>query len=1346
MVSLKKIHKEHLTPATKNILRTYLHRLANLTGSNRSLLVLRLHAEQLMDLHNLSFLNGEKSFSIINALISGREKKLCPVLDTRVEANNLVSTKIKRLQRIDRFIFEERGSNDLHIGWPFIRGKFSDGTLVRCPLIFFPVTIEQNERDWIVKLRKDAGITFNKSFLLAYAFYNKIKLEEELLETSFEDFSTDSTVFRTEVYQLLKDKLEINFNPDNFRDELTSFQEFKREEFEESHKNESLKLFPEAVLGIFPQAGSQLVPDYMHLLENESISDLEDFFQRKLSVSASEVSNATLREERIYSPFVSDAYQENAIKSIKNGKSIVVQGPPGTGKSQLIANLLADAIASGKRALLVCQKRAALDVVYDRLKTLDLGDFLGLVHDFRNDRKDIFSKIARQIEHIDDYKARNRSVDSIQMERRFFQICRGIDQITEELEGFKAALFDANECGLTVKELYLTSNPHADSINIKQEYHYFDFSVSLDDFLRKLKAYAGYAAIFENENYPWRDRKSFSSYRLNDQKEIEKTVKHVNESKNKLNTEFQQLLGIPMSIDDGEALRIREDDILGMIALLKDELTYTFFLNLLEETDEETSLLWFSNIERVASGCFDATGVESTLDSSELVKFQEALQKRMKARTSLIRRIRWEFSSEHKFWVKRVLVANNLPNDKEGLQILERRLDNRLNLEHHLTSLKTKKWLKDQPEGYNRENWGAWFERQKFAIRIKLIFGSFTEIKKVLDPRTHSMSEFVTVFKKIIEIVLRISEWKREWYCYLTPYQVRHLIEDPSLQSYYIDTLRRDFDNLCEFDRTIESLKPHEKNVIDKLHEAVGWDYALLESFFQNSLRLAWIDHIEVKYPLLRSVSSRKMDDLQNELRSRIAEKQKLSAEILLMRARERVYEGVSYNRLNNLVTYRDLSHQVSKKKKVWPLRKVITEFTDEVFQLLPCWLASPESVSAIFPLTELFDLVIFDEASQCFAERGIPAIYRSRQLLIAGDEMQLKPSELYQVRWEEESDHPDLEIDSLLDLAERYLSTVHLQGHYRSKSLELIDFSNKHFYGNRLQVLPDRNVINKKTSAIEYCKVDGVWEDNTNTIEASMVVSKIMEVIADSPLKEIGVVTFNAPQQMLIMDLLEEEFMKTGRPFPPTIFVKNIENVQGDERDVIIFSTGYAPDKKGKMIMQFGSFSLTGGENRLNVAVTRAREKIIVVSSIWPEQLRIEDVKNDGPKLLKQYLEFARQVHQNEFQPKSHYKKHNASIAWYLNERIKSWASKKFSDIKVDVNTLPFSDLHVSRDGIYGGVVLTDDNRYMDSINIKDGHAYTQTLLQSKNWQYHMVFSRNFWLDRERVENELARFISSNG
>jgi DNA polymerase III delta prime subunit len=1305
------------------------------------LLVLKLHAEQLIDLHSLSFLNGEKSFSIINALIAGREKKLCPVLDTRVEANNVVSQKIKRLQRLDKFIFEERGSNDLHIGWPFIRGKFADGTLVRCPLLFFPVAIEEEDRNWVIRLRKDAGITFNKSFLLAYAFYNKIKLDEDLLDTTFDDLNVDSTVFRTEVYQILKDKIEINFNPDNFRDELGPFQEFKKEEFEESHRNESLKLIPEAVLGIFPQAGSQLVPDYLQLLEDETIEDLEGIFHKK-NIADPEMSASAVREEKIYTPFPLDAYQEQAIRAIKSGNSIVVQGPPGTGKSQLIANLLADAIASGKRALLVCQKRAALDVVYERLKKIELGDFLGLVHDFRNDRKDIFAKIERQINHIDDFKAKNRSVDSIQMERRFFQASRAIDQITDELEQFKSALFDISECGVTVKELYLTSDPHSNTINVRQEYQHFNLSDSLEIFLRKIKSYAQYAAVVDREEHPWHDRKSFSSYRVSDLRLIEETIRHVGESKVKLSQFASTVLNTTLTIDEADALRIREDDILAMMALLKEPATFDCFRRLMDVPDDETSLLWFTNLERVALSCFDSHGVESTIAGDELGRFQEALHERMRARKSLIRGLRWKFSDK-KALFERVLESNKLADNKEGLAVLEARLDNRLNLEHHLTTLKKKEWLSDIPLDYDFDKLKAWFETHKLAMRAKRTFRSLTELKNGVDPHAYSQKEFLDLFRKLLDMLMQTVDWRREWLCYLTPYQIRHLVVDTSLQSHYIEMLRRDFDILCEFDRLIESLKQYEKDIIQRLNEAVGWHYPLMENLFQNSIRLAWIDHIEAKYPVLRSVTSGKMNEMQNELQQRIAEKQKLSIDILLMRARERVYEHIAYNRLNNRVTYRDLSHQVTKKKKIWPLRKVIGDFSDEIFQLLPCWLASPESVSAIFPLTELFDLVIFDEASQCFAERGIPSIYRSKQVLVAGDDMQLKPSELYQVRWEENGEHPDLEIESLLDLVKRYMPTVHLQGHYRSKSLELIDFSNRHFYANRLQVLPDRKVISNGMPAIEYIKVEGLWENNVNEVEAREVVSKVIEIIRSTPDAEIGVVTFNAPQQMLIMDLLEEEYARIGRAIPHTIFVKNIENVQGDERDVIIFSTGYAPDKKGKMNMQFGSFSLIGGENRLNVAVTRARERIIIVSSIYPEQLRVDDVKNEGPRLLKKYLEFARTVHQREFhpQPTSVPRK---LFSDYLNEKLKQWAAAKFVTHQVHINTLPFSDIHLTKDGKYLGVILTDDSRYMSSGNIKDSHAYTYALLQNKNWEFHTVFSRNYWFERERTENDLTRFIGS--
>ena len=126
-----------MSATIKNILETYLRRLTNLSGNNRSILLLRLYADQLMDLQEFSFLNGERSFSIINALIAGKEKKLCPVLDSRVEASNDSSRRLKKIARTDRFVFEERGSNDLHVGWPFVRGKFADGTLVSCPLIFF---------------------------------------------------------------------------------------------------------------------------------------------------------------------------------------------------------------------------------------------------------------------------------------------------------------------------------------------------------------------------------------------------------------------------------------------------------------------------------------------------------------------------------------------------------------------------------------------------------------------------------------------------------------------------------------------------------------------------------------------------------------------------------------------------------------------------------------------------------------------------------------------------------------------------------------------------------------------------------------------------------------------------------------------------------------------------------------------------------------------------------------------------------------------------------------------------------------------------------------------------------
>ena len=1328
---------------TKKLLTTYLRRLTNLSGNNRSLFLPRLTADQFIDIQELSQLNGENSFSIIKALIAEKQKMICPVLDTRMESANEVSKKLKKLQRIDQFIFEERGSKDLHVGWPIVQGKFMDGTLVRCPLLFFPVSLLINNNQWTIEPREEAGISFNKSFMLAYSFYNKVKVSDALLEETFEEIDRESTAFKTALYQLLeKNKLEIHFNPDNYRDELTTFVNVKKEEFEEGLKNGELKLFPKAVLGIFPQAGSYLVPDYVHLLEGETIHDLEEFFQER-SAEQLKVNNNNylheIKEEKVYSVFPQDIWQENAFKAAKLGHSMVVQGPPGTGKSQLICNLIGDAMASGKRILVVCQKRAALDVVFARMKAHQLSDYLTLVHDFKNDRKEIFKKIARQIERVDEYKSRNISLDAIQLERKFLQLSHRIDQITEELENFKRALYDESECGTTIKELYLQSDPSKEAINLKQEFQHFRFD-TIPDFLRKLNGYTHYALNFQRTDYPWKDRKSFSAFTSLDQSHIKNTIQEITDFFGSLSEYLITHFSTRFDWEQYEALIEMEPQVKEIKSLLDHEDSYFYFQNMVTEQEEETSALWLSNVEKNMMSCFDDIGPEIHTQAFQLGTLQKALYRSMKARKNLFGLVRWELFSKDKFLIKRTLVQNNLESNKQGFKTLERKLDNRLNLEHNLSKLKAKAWLRNVPETLNQKEFIQWFADQHFALLAKLKFNSIRGIKNIINPTTLSLTEFIQKIDTLFNLLAPLPSHRSRWLNYLTTAQINAITQQPGFAQRLSENLKADFDGLCEFDKLSESLTQDERIILNKLYEQEkSWDEYALKNLFLNSLSLAWIDHLEAKNPELRMVSSGKINLLENELRDLLKEKHENSEEIILLRAREKVIDDLKFNRLNNRVTYRDLLHQVTKKKKIWPVRKLIAEFEEEVFKLVPCWLASPESVSAIFPMTELFDLVIFDEASQCFAERGIPSLYRGKQAIVAGDAMQLKPGDLYQSRWQEEGEtHPDAELDSLLELSSRYLMSVQLQGHYRSKSLELIDFSNHYFYKGNLQLLPDMQVINSSEPCLRYEKIDGQWENNTNLPEAEFVTTLVKNLINEFPDKEIGIVTFNAPQQYLILDLLENALVK----IPPTVFVKNIENVQGDERDIIIFSVGYAPDKNGNVKAQFGSLNTAGGENRLNVAVSRAREKIIVVTSFWPDQLQVEDTLNAGPKLLKQYLQFVLDVSKGEFEPFTQANTEKKNIRT-LKEQIKKWSVQKWPDYELKENKLPFYDLTAQKETRMIGALLTDDNFYHQSLSTKADHALTPHLLELKRWPFLRVYSRNYWQNPYKFFNEVGKFLN---
>lgn len=1320
------------------ILKAYLKRLTNLSTRNKSLLLTNLSAEQFLDFHDTDFLLSKPSVDVLKQVIQGANRvALCDVADPRFEKVNEASKRLRKIARTERFIEEERGSRDLYVGYPFVKGKLSDGTPIHAPLLFFPVTLRMDREQWCLFGRDDGNVALNQSFALAYGHFNEAKIPDDLLEKSFEDFPDDFLEFRTQLYEWLKSTpFKINFNQQLFEDKLVAFSGEKSSDLAANERNGELKLHPEAVLGIFPQAGSYLVPDYNRLLDLEEEGDFKlplvgfgdkavehnGDFEEELPVRE----NRPSKEEDVLTPFPVDESQEEIILAVKSGRSVVVQGPPGSGKSQLICNLIADFTSKGKRVLLVCQKRAALDVVYQRLATTGMKDFTGLIHDFKNDRSALYSQIASQIEKVEAYRQQNYSLDSVFLERQFTQESRAIDKTVEELNGFREALFDETECGVSIKELYLTSDPDAPHADMRPYYRQFRID-AWDGFKRHLKTYSDYAFLI-HAAHPWRKRRSFAAFGMAELRTMENMLSEWPAAFEKQTQGFEQITGVLFEtafIGNRKEITERLSDITELIS---DEASWKLVKKYTgAPANAHERLAFVRQAVDVMEGFIAEGGIEMSLPASQLNAFEVMLKKSLETKQSAVSGFFWDVFSKEKKEIERVAMANGLTVSLEHLVRLEERLRNRRQLESWLQSVS----LGFDPafvDGFSADRAGEYLSFFKSAERAadavaRMDAGAWTKVFHHIVAANNQLGQFT-------EIIQSVRQWLQIWdrmekamLPYLLPEQIARLIDDPAgYSNVLLDSLRNDFDSLADMDRLWEEMTEPQRGAtqatLGKSGELGFKNAQEVLSLFENSIKLAWIEHIESKYPALRSVTSLKMKQWEDQVQGSITLKQKLSSDITSIKLREATYEDVEKNRLGNRVTYRELGHQVTKKRKIWPIRKLLENYADEVFALIPCWMASPEAVSAIFPMESgLFDLVIFDEASQCYAEYSLPAAFRGKQWVVTGDSKQLSPSDLYRVRYEDRTEDEEysaaIEIESLLDLAGQSLDHYQLTGHYRSLSLDLIDFSNRNFYKKSLKLLPDFRKINDRAPGIEYIKTEGVWKNNTNAVEVDEVLRLIRELAGSG--KSIGVVTFNFYQQAAIQDTLEKEVT-----LPDGLFVKNIENVQGDERDIIIFSMGYAPDGKGRISMQFGTLNMQGGENRLNVAVTRAREKIYFVTSLWPSQLQTENTANEGPKLLRAYMDYALQVSEGKYEP--------APLAtgqfrsdWLLKERLvrQNPAFEK---------ELPFGDITIKEEGAYKGLVLTDDDLYHYSKSSKEPHAYLPLLLRLKNWPFRRVYSREYW------------------
>ena len=363
------------------------------------------------------------------------------------------------------------------------------------------------------------------------------------------------------------------------------------------------------------------------------------------------------------------------------------------------------------------------------------------------------------------------------------------------------------------------------------------------------------------------------------------------------------------------------------------------------------------------------------------------------------------------------------------------------------------------------------------------------------------------------------------------------------------------------------------------------------------------------------------------------------------------------------------------------------------------------------------------------------------------------------------------LEVESLLDLATSRYTSANLTYHYRSKNEELIDFSNYAFYDGKLQIAPNisKNVGSKP---IERIKVNGTWIGRRNQEEANAIVTLLKKLIKNKRNKSsIGIITFNTEQENAIEDAIDKECQKDtafrdayireqnrkDNGEDTSIFIKNLENVQGDERDIIIFSIGYARNEYGKVVAHFGTLSVEGGENRLNVAITRAKEKIYVVTSIEPEELAVEGTKNAGPKIFKSYLKYVRAISNKKYKEAQFVldsfkpalpETNDIIVENKLEKYIKDELTKLGYSVETNLGNTDYKLSLAVYDKTLDRYLLgieCDYSAYRSSDSILERDVYRNKFLSSRGWKIMRVWSRDWWLNKNRVISNIVKAINAS-
>ncbi len=1053
-------------------------------------------------------------------------------------------------------------------------------------------------------------------------------------------------------------------------------------------------------------------------------------------------------------PLPADSSQIKAITDALAGESFIMDGPPGTGKSQTIANMIVNFLYHGKSVLFVAEKEVALDVVKNRLDELGLGQFCLQLSSVKTNKTDVLKAIDKllelgPLEGAGDYKEKAAEVE----EKR-----TKLNTLLSKLhvpENFFASIYDAILLyldSIKAKGLYEVSEDYVRGLT-KERY---DAAI---EGIERVTAYSrlnrGYR---ENPFVPYQKR----DYSLLDRENLPKALAPLvdidRELALNLHNCLRNLPGLSTTRKNAYLFVELSQILQGEKEILADKVGSEIFLDAEDTLRKYLSLnKEIATISKKVTKSFDRTILSAEVGELSDLKeeFTQASLFKRKKPLKEIQKI-----------LKDYYLEGGKPNKKLSLVTVEslKALDNLHKQVENLGSYPKFIFpsLPGEPERYEAIEKG-------YEASIK--------IGKLLREMDCARN---TNFEKLADILAKAGgDYTKLW-----EDNDRKLRRHLSERSFVCDQLRNKFDFDTErYPDDREYFKKEAQkvsNVIANEGLLGGWTKfltvldecravspeGLVESYEEGrigdlELRDAYVNALCYK-TVAYAAKDAKLENLSGEevlktiedYGKELNELERLSVVETASRI-TKSYPLVTENLASTTEVYQLRKIARSGGRSI-SLRNIFVSFSDLIHTLCPCFLMSPLSVAQFLQPTDKFDVVIFDEASQIPTSEAVGAISRAKSIVIAGDQQQMPPSNYFAVNVSgsiEGGDYfksLDEDLESLLDDAiVMGLKRNRLNWHYRSRHESLIAYSNNQFYGNTLLTFPSPE---SEKQSVSYRYIKGKYErgKGINKDEAKAIVAEVMRRLKDPELsqKSIGVITFNEAQQNLIMDMLEKEEGKNrldSNPGGESIFVKNLENVQGDERDVILFSVTYGPDPKtGVLSLNFGPLSREKGERRLNVAITRSREEMIVFSSIKPEMIRAERAKNEGARYLRDFLTFASEgtSYLPNLQGNVVYDR-KETVAKYLAEDLKKLGYKSVVDLGTSTFRLDLAIVDPADPDKFTLGILLDGPSYCDTPTSRDRNLVQPSILKNLRWRLMRFWSIEYFDHPDQVVRQIVAKIN---